>query len=198
MKTYENYITTNKLNLDLAEIKNSCYSMKDVIMNNFKNVTEDGYNDAGGTAPITTQVHEQYNLLMYRFKGFHSLYFEIQKLFQQINKNEDTYYINCWLNIYQKGHFLDWHEHYPKRANAFHGFYCIDCEPSKTTYKIPNVPEPVDVINENNLLVISPSTGDWHRTWPWEFGDRDRITIAFDIVPAEWTDDARVNWWIPI
>ena len=197
MKTYENYVTTNKLDLDLIKIRTSCYKMNDIINNNFKTVTENGYRDDSGMSPLTTQVHEQYNLLMYRFEEFHSLYFEIQSLFQKLNQRTDTYYINCWLNLYKKGHYLDWHDHYPPQCNAWHGFFCVDCEPSKTTYQLPNKSETVDIVSENNLLVISPSAGDWHRTWPWEAEDRDRITIAFDIVPRNYADN-RVKFWIPI
>lgn len=197
MKIYENYLVTTKLNLDLVKIKESCYKMNTIINTHFKNFVEGGYDDASGMFPNSTRVHNQYNLLMYKFDEFHSLYFEIQNFFQQLNYSDEKYYIQCWLNLYQKGQFIDWHEHYPARCNSWHGFYCVDCEPSKTTYKIPNTIEPVDIISENNLLVISKSAGDWHRTWPWEAADRDRITIAFDIVPLNYLDDS-LNHWIPI
>jgi len=195
MKTYENYITTSKLNLDLFTIKDSCYQLNNIIEQ--FSVDKDGYDDAAGMAPITTKVHEQYNLLMYRFQGFHNLYFEIQKLFQQLKDNDSQYYIQCWLNLYKKGSFIDWHEHYPSTHKTWHGYYCVDCEPSKTTYRLPDKTETIDIIGENNLLVMSKGNGDWHRTWPWEFEDRDRITIAFDIVPRERTDP-RAKYWIPI
>ena len=197
MKVYENYLVTSKLNLDLPAIKNSCYKMLDVINKNFTVFTDGGYEDASGKSPMSTRVHNQYNLLLFNFDEFHSLYFEIQKLFREVNSRDDKYYIQAWLNMYKKGEFIDWHEHYPPHCNSWHGFYCVDCEPSKTTYKIPNVSEPVDIVSENNLLVMSRSAGDWHRTWPWEYEDRDRITIAFDIVPRKSVDDS-LNHWMPI
>lgn len=193
--TYKDYITASKLNLNTNEIKNSSYDLKRIVEK--FNVTDDGYDDPAGKAPDTTKVHEQYNLFMYKFKGFHALYFEIQKLFRQLNNNQDEYYIQCWLNIYKKGQFIDWHEHYPPAHKTWHGFYCVDCEPSKTTYRLPGREDTIDVVSENNLLVMSKGDGDWHRTWPWEFEDRDRITIAFDIVPREHTD-SRAKFWIPI
>lgn len=194
-KIYANYITTAMLNLDTAKIKNSCYKLNDIIKN-FK-TTENGYDDLAGLSPKTTKVHEQYNLFMHRFEGFHALYFEIQKLFYQIKTNQDEYYIQCWLNLYTKGQFVDWHQHYPPAHNTYHGFYCVDCEPSKTTYRLPEVEDDTDVISKNNLLVMSKSNGDWHRTWPWEFENKDRITIAFDIVPRDRTDH-RTKYWMPI
>jgi hypothetical protein len=199
MKVYKDYIITDKLDLDLAKIKNSCYKMKDIIDNHFREkILEVDYTEAEGKlAPLTTQGFEHYNLFMYGFEGFHSLYFEIQKLFRQLNQNDEAHYIRCWLNIYEKGNFVDWHEHFPPRCNSWHGFFCVDCEPSVTTYQLPNILEPVDIISENNLLVLSKSNGDRHRTWPWEHSERDRISIAFDIVPATHTGEY-LNHWIPI
>jgi hypothetical protein len=199
MNIYKDYIITTKLNLDLVVMKNSCYKMRNVIDEHFKEkILEAEYlEDEGKLSPLTTQGFEHYNLLMYTFNGFHSLYFEIQKLFQQFNKSNDNYYIRCWLNIYEKGNFVDWHDHFPPTSGSWHGFFCVDCEPSKTTYRLPNIAETVDIVSENNLLVLSKSAGDQHRTWPWEHADRDRITIAFDIVPATYTGEF-LNHWIPI
>lgn len=199
MKIYEDYIITASLNLDLAEIKDSCYKMKNVIDKHFKEqlLKAEYTEEEGKSSPLTTQGFEHYNLLMYPFNGFHSLYFEIQKLFQHVNQNDEKYYIRCWLNVYENGNFVDWHDHFPPRSKSWHGYYCVDCEPSKTTYKLPNISEPVDIVSENNLLVLSKSDGDKHRTWPWEYKDRDRITIAFDIVPSTYTGEF-LNHWIPI
>jgi hypothetical protein len=199
MKIYKDYIITYKLDLNLVEIKNSCYKMKEVIDEKFKKqILEVEYDsEEGKLAPLTTQGFEHYNLLMSGFDGFHSLYFEIQKVFRQFNKLDEKYYIQCWLNIYENKNFLDWHTHYPSHCNAWHGFFCVDCELSKTTYRLPNVPESVDIVSENNLLVLSKSDGDSHRTWPWQYKDRDRITIAFDIVPSRFIA-SRIDHWIPI
>jgi hypothetical protein len=199
MNIYKDYIITSKLNLNLAEITNSCYKMKSVIDTHFKkSILEVEYaEDEGKLSPLTTQGFEHYNLLMYPFDGFHSLYFEIQKLFQQCNTSKEKYYIRCWLNIYGKGNFVDWHDHFPPKSGSWHGFFCVDCEPSKTTYRLPNIVDLVDIVSENNLLVLSKSDGDQHRTWPWEYDDRDRITIAFDIVPSTYTGEF-LNHWIPI
>ena len=199
MKVYNDYIITDKLNLDLPKIKNSCYKMQTIIDEHFKEkiLAVEYAEDEGKLSPITTQGFEHYNLLMYGFDGLHSLYFEIQKIFRQFNTSNENHYIRCWLNIYQKGNFVDWHNHFPPNCNSWHGYFCVDCEPSKTTYQLPDISEPVDIISEDNLLVLSKSAGDRHRTWPWEFEDRDRITIAFDIVPSAHTGKF-LNHWVPI
>jgi hypothetical protein len=200
MKVYEDYVITNKLNLDLIGMKNSCHLMYDIINKKFNtDKIQGGYKDNSGLSPLSTNLFNQYNLLLYTFEGFHELYNEIKYMFNQCNPSTKKYYIQCWLNIYKKGNFIDWHNHWLPEFNTWHGFYCVDCEPSKTTYKIPNVSDPLDIVSENNLLVMSRSDGDQHRTWPWENEDKDRITIAFDIVPANQVDNNNwVNHWIPI
>lgn len=200
MRMYKDYVITSKLNLDLVKIKNSCYLMYDVINKKFNTgKIKAEYKDDSGMSPLSTNLFNQYNLLLYTFDGFHELYNEIKYMFHQCNLGTEKYYIQCWLNIYKKGNFIDWHSHWLPEFNTWHGFYCVDCEPSKTTYKIPNVSDPLDIVSENNLLVMSQSAGDLHRTWPWENEDKDRITIAFDIVPAKQVDnEVWVNHWIPI
>ena len=195
-KMYANYITTAKLNLNTAKIKNSCYSLNNIIVKEFAKANY-SYEDETGKAPITTKLHDQYNLFTYALEGFHPLYFKIQELFWQTNTARHEYYIQCWLNLYKQGNFVNWHDHYPSNLNAWHGFYCVDCEPSKTSYRLPNIKDTIDINSENDLLVISKSDGDCHRTWPWQFPDRDRITIAFDIVPREYQADIP-GVWIPI
>lgn len=200
MEQYKDYLITSKLDLDLDKLKNSCYKMKSIIEENFKCHLEEDYNEYkndGLMTPVSTKLYTRYNLLMHGLDEFHSLYFEIQKLFRQVNKRQDAYYIHCWLNIYQQGEFINWHYHYPPVCNAWHGFFCVDCEPSKTTYLLPDDTETIDIVSKNNLLVLGKSNGDKHKTWPWECADRDRITIAFDIVPAEHTG-TYLNHWIPI
>ena len=137
----------------------------------------------------------------------------IQKFFKESYDIKEQYMIQCWLNFYRKGEFIDWHRHWPMDAKGYHGFLCVSCEPSKTTYRLPakhgvQIPteliektewETVDVESKNGLLVLSESAGDMHRTWPWEFHDRDRITIAFDIVPKpHFNPEAWLNHWVPL
>jgi hypothetical protein len=200
MKMYEDYVITNKLNLDLLKMKSSCYKMYDIINKKLNTANGSvGYKDNSGMSPLSTNLFDRYNLLLYTFDEFHDLYEEIRNTFKLCNTTPGKYYIQCWLNIYKKGNFIDWHNHWLPQCNTWHGFYCVDCEPSKTTYRIPNKLDPFDIISENNLLVMSRSDGDQHRTWPWENEQKDRITIAFDIVPANRiNNDDWVNHWIPI
>jgi hypothetical protein len=154
-----------------------------------------------GKSSIPTKLYSHYNLLLYPLDGFHELYNEISLLFWKVNQNpvKDKYYIQCWLNYFKKGEYIDWHGHWESNMNSWHGFYCVDTESSFTSYKIPNCNDILDVKNKDNLLVISKSDGDLHKSSEWLFEDRPRITIAFDILPKnEIIFDEWINHWIPI
>jgi hypothetical protein len=194
MTVYHNYIITEKANLDLTSLKTSCYKLHDLIKTNFK----DNQKEYLGTSTLTTQLYSSYNLLMYPYDQFYELYSFIKKVFRENCTDEKKYYIQCWLNYYEKNQYIDWHRHWKPKYKTWHGFFCVSCEPSKTTYKLPHVYSPVDITSEDNLLVISQSAGDEHRTYPWPYDD-PRITIAFDIVPQEYINPEKwMNHWVPI
>jgi hypothetical protein len=137
---------------------------------------------------------------MYPLYGFHDLYKNIQTVFKQIAQTDEPHYIQCWLNVYNKGDFIEWHKHFPPQVQSWHGFYCLDVEPgSYTSYRVPHLNHVTDIPSQDNLLVITRSAGDEHRSSEWPFEDRPRITIAFDILPQRhiWWDQW-LNHWIPI
>ena len=61
---------------------------------------------------------------------------------------------------YKEGDFIDWHTHWPKEKNTWHGFFCVDCEPSYTTYRLPNCLEPVKVTSETDPNYIKLKKGE--------------------------------------
>jgi hypothetical protein len=150
----------------------------------------------------TTELYRSYNLLLYTFPEFHRLYESIREIFHELNTTNEGYYIQCWLNYYYKGDHIDWHGHWsvPNYENCWHGFYCVDCEEveSHTRYRMIDTSEEFEVKSENDLLIISKSDNDIHRTFPWQ-GENPRITIAFDIVQGKYIDNYHwTNHWIPI
>ena len=195
IQVIENYIATKKLDLNLYDIRQSCQTMQHIISTNFTS-------DVKGMDPsykdlVTTSLYTSYNILLYPLTGFWELYHEIKTMFNEAVNPLEPHFIQCWLNVYNKGDYIDWHDHYTPEYNAYHGFFCVDTEPSKTTYRIPGIDTDIDVISEDNLLVMSKSDNDLHRTWPWD-QDRQRITIAFDIVPLRTMNTNLLNHWIPI
>ena len=79
---------------------------------------------------------------------------------------------------------LNWHDHGGPFAPHFHGYYCVNAEPSITHYKLFNDDNQiVDNVNKNNRLIVSEmghphAMGDWQWSGP-------RITVAYDIEPLE-------------
>lgn len=187
----DDYLYVKRCSLDLDELKRSCQRLNDVIVENFAD-------DVTYTPQLTltTKLFARYNTLLYPYPEFYKLYHIIRDTFLELHESNE-HYIQCWLNLYNKGEFIDWHGHYPSTYDSWHGYFCVDSEPSVTSYVLPGGRK-FDVENIDNTLVIGKSEGDSHRTWPWPY-DRTRITIAFDIVPR-WAliNSKSKNHWIPL
>jgi len=193
---YHNYLYTKKLDLDIDTIKDSCLEMHKIIMNNFAGLPG-GYPQKDLSS---THVFNQYNLLMYPLDQFHELYFEIQRMYRELSQVDNPMYIQCWLNFYNKGQYIDWHGHWGDGSGAYHGYFCVDVEPdSHTSYKflVNDEIKLVDIESKNNLLVIGKTEGDQHKSSEWK-NDYPRITIAYDIVPKNLVPLNMLNHWMPI
>jgi hypothetical protein len=196
----ENYIHKKRIFLDTKKLKTSSERLYELIKRKFSRSNH----SFTGQSTLSTKLYSSYNLLLYQYDEFHELFHEIKKFFFEIIKDDlicinRKYYIQCWLNYYNKDDFIDWHKHWIPEHNAWHGFYCLDTESSSTFYKLPNVENIINVINENNMIILSKSNDDEHKSSKWQYEDRPRITIAFDIVPREsLVDDNLINHWIPL
>jgi hypothetical protein len=208
MKILGDYVWTRELNLKTDIIKKTCIDMEEFISDNFKESAETlptYKNSDGSTSPFTTNAYSSYNLLLYPRPGLHDLYKSIRETFNLIKRKSnikyDEFYIQCWLNMYEAGQKLDWHGHYPPECKAWHGFYCVNVKDSVTSYELENRTL-IDVKCKDNLLVISKSDGDKHKTSEWTDVENKRITIAFDIIPGPVigapNQKLLLNHWIPL
>jgi hypothetical protein len=211
MQTIENFLYTEVLDLNLPVQRKTAHFMHSYIEKTFELTpttifgTERDPRDVtyNGQVTLSTKLFDRYNYLMYPLPGIHNLYRSIQKVFREVNSDPyDDYFIQCWLNFYYKGDFIDWHGHWATEADSWHGFYCLDVEPnSYTQYKFLHNDKVITIPSQDNLIVISRSGNDLHKSSEWH-EDRPRITIAFDIVPAEKLFDVGAyrnpNHWIPI
>ena len=140
---------------------------------------------------ISTMKWNEYNVFQFHIEGIRNLYNSISNLtkeaceYYNIDFEKSNYMIQGWFNINNsKVGKLDWHDHSGPDdfAPLFHGYYCVNAEPSSTFYKIGGYDGPiVENINKNNRAIVSEmghphAMGDW--TW-----DGPRITVAYDIVP---------------
>ena len=154
--------------------------------------------------------NEIYNL----FSGLRSVVKEACDYYE-INYDEQKYMVQGWFNInYNTVGKLDWHDHGPtyeekltknnsgnyslKQYMNFHGYYCVNAEPSVTHYLIDNE-RPFENINKNNRLILS-QMGHPHAMSNWEW-DGPRITIAYDVASLytlENDDKQPQQHWIPL
>lgn len=104
------------------------------------------------------------------------------------------YFIHGWFNLdYKSGNVgvspLKNADHFHDHMNGtgvpiFHGYYCVNAEPSSTFYKIGGISgEPFENINYNNRAVLS-ETGHPHGRDDW-YNEKPRITIAYDLAPRK-------------
>ena len=176
--------------LDTKEILESCYKLKDMIL--------EMYDCTEVIGTKTTSLYKNYNLLLFPFPGFHELFHAIRDEVSYHLRtgtaflHEKKLYLQCWLNYYEPGQFIPYHGHWEKELNTLHGHFCVKGHNTVTTYQTEEGEK--EIINKEGQIVLTDSDGFKHRTWPSE---EERITIAFDIVPRE-SITWGVNHWIPL
>lgn len=142
----------------------------------------------------STQMLSKYNLLKDNYEPFQKLHKALKEMtleaceYYDVDFEEQNYYVMAWFNYdygVHKYDIADLHDHnHGKGSPHFHGYYCVDAEPSVTHYQIYKDPDNmVENINKNNRAIVS-ETGHPHSRGDWNF-ERPRITIAYDILPFE-------------
>lgn len=194
------YVDYFNLDIDLDILEQSCLDAEKFILENFEY-----QGNMEGQAARTTKLFSQYNFLLLPFPKIDEVYEGIRKSFRSVVPN-GAYRIQCWLNVYHRDDYIQWHEHWPAHegwSDVWHGYLTVAGKDSITSYRRPNVHQ-LDVKNKPNQLVIGLANGNEHRTYPWK-GEGKRITIAFDVVPEKHCDFSTdehlavtFNHWLPI
>jgi hypothetical protein len=137
---------------------------------------------------LSTQKSREYNAFQMYYPFMHDLYSAVVSMTQEackyydIDYNGEQWYTQAWFNINstEKGGKLDWHDHIDPafKIPSFHGYYCVNAEPSETHYKIGE--EIKTNLNKNNRAILS-LMGYPHAMGDWEW-EGERITIAYDVV----------------
>ena len=206
---YNNFVYTKQLDLDLSQQQKNAHDIYNYLTNEYSNNSSTYY---GKSTSLFTKYYAYYNYLMMPCLGMTKLFNNIRDTFIDCNNHaynnnppDTDYYIQCWLNYYNKGEFIDWHSHLTKEARSWHGFYCVDVEPNSSTYYRHGI-DKFEIKSKNNLLVIGKSCDDEHRSSEWT-EERPRITVAFDIVPWQNTtgfpgkiknETGNLHYWIPL
>jgi hypothetical protein len=180
-KFFEKYLDN-----DLEKLSKELQIRYDFIDKN-KNITPNDIWKASNS--VSTIKWREYNVFQFHIDEIYNLYSAVSDLTKEaceyygIDFYEQQYMIQGWFNInYNKKGKLDWHDHGPNGAPNFHGYYCVNAEPSITYYKIDGVHE-VENINKNNRAILSEMTHP-HAMADWDW-DGPRITVAYDLLPLQ-------------
>ena len=180
-----------------------------------KNVEIEGVTPVGenevwkSTGSVSTMKWREYNVFQFHIEGIYNLYQSISDMMKEacdyydIDFVKSKYMMQGWFNINNaKDGKLDWHDHSAPGdfAPLFHGYYCVNAEPSSTYYMLFNDPSKVvENPNRNNRAILS-EMGHPHAQGDWSW-DGPRITVAYDIVPFDriktYPKDQEQHW-IPL
>lgn len=165
------------------------------------------YNKQNGP---TTQLGGYYNVFKLNHEGILKLKENLSKIMKDASEyygldyEESQFMIHGWYNLDYRS-YTSWddkkqklttvngvspiknshsfHDHAEGTGSPiFHGYYCVNAEPSITYYKI-NREVLFENHNKNNRAIVS-ETGHPHGRDDW-YEDKPRITIAYDIAPKK-------------
>lgn len=200
-KFFESY-----LDVDVNALSSYIMSLKDKIANGLiDNIDSESLKKARDLHDLGSL----YNVFQFHNIEVNKLYRALRKLmievceYYDLNFDDEQFMIQGWINTQgikdpELSKDTHYHDHLGgSGAPNFHGYYCINAEPSSTFYKIGghsgNI---VENINKNNRLIIS-ETGHPHGIGPWH-KDEPRITIAYDISPLRIMGGDKEQHWIPL
>ena len=184
----KDYLWISKISeIDNNILYNTCVDIEKDLSQKYKNenVKDNNYNKFGN---FTSNIHSKYNAFSYPCPELHKLYCAIGREVKQVVE-PGKYYLQCWVNLFRENCAIDWHTHFIPEVKGYHGFYCVNTEnvPSCTTYKIPHILSKdvgIKVDSIDGLLVFGKSENDEHKTSEWNYKDKPRVTIAFDVIPV--------------
>lgn len=194
------------LDNDLDDLKAYLIELNDKILNG--NVPNIDYQ----TAQSARAIHDlgnKYNIFQFHNESIYNLYYALREMvleacdYYNINFKDQKYMVQGWFNMNAiKNPELEKNTHYHDHLGGtgipnFHGYYCVDAEPSSTYYKIGGHDGiTFENINKNNKAIIS-ETGHPHGIGPWEY-EKPRITIAYDVSPLKVMGGDLEQHWVPL
>lgn len=203
-KFFERYLN-NDLKMLSLELEKRYALIKEAKV---KGTTPLGENELWvSSGSFSTVKWREYNVFQFHISEVFNVYKAVSSMtkeaceYYDINFEEQQFMVQGWFNINEKQTGkLGWHNHGKAGVFAplFHGYYCVNAEPSITYYKIVNDIKVFENVNKNNRAILSEmghphSQGDWS----WE---GKRITLAYDVCPLKSlasTPDVEQHW-IPL
>lgn len=209
-KFFDTYLDNN-----LDSLKDFLIKIENQIINdNILDISQDVLNKYNKVPGAITKIGmKHYNIFTFLNPEIYNLYIALKELtknacdYYNLDFKKEKYLIHGWFNLDNKSNKNEvnpidnphhFHDHFGGQgAPHFHGYYCVDAEPSSTYYAISkNENNIFENINKNNRAIIS-ETGHPHGRGDW-FENRPRITIAYDIIPSSSLTGAENGKWIPL
>lgn len=208
------------LNNDVDDLYLYLENLHNAIVNdNFLQLPEDLFRKYNATpSGAATQVGNFYNIFQFINPNIVRLYDALSQTLDEacsyydIDRKNEKYMIHGWFNLDYPNNIgevnvspLKYPEHFHDHSNGmgapwFHGYYCVNAEPSTTYYKIGGIDGTLfENHNKNNRLVLS-ETGHPHGRDDW-YQSKPRITVAYDITPLQYLGGSSyMNQipWIPL
>lgn len=176
---HNDYLYSDLLTYNKDSLVSDCLNFEKSLKSTIKN----GHKIPSLTGSFTTANFYYYNIFSYHTPELNRLLKNLKISIYPVLESKE-YVFQSWVNIYRKNEFIDWHSHdWEGSKKSYHGYFCVDVEPSITSYIIPGGFN-IDVQNKNGMLIFGKSAGDAHKTTEWKY-DIPRITIAFDIIPLD-------------
>ena len=200
-------IKTKQINLDLNRLKRDARRINTKVCKQLGHLevpSDTAYQSTLkqqlDAAPMSSRLHDYYNVFSFPYDGINELYREVCKFFKETCEYDQPYYVHAWLNYLQKGDSVPWHNHWGALSGLKQTYVCsayINAEPSNTVYKFPE--ETYTVACKNNTITLYEDVGDIRMVEPWT-GDKPRITISMDMVPMKYIQGSPfiLNTWMPI
>lgn len=171
------------------------------ISNSFNKADNQVFSNTGS---VSTQKYFKYNVFQFHNTGLHDLFKNIKSMTLEACEyygedfEKNRFMVQGWFNINnRKTGKLNWHDHPGSGSPFFHGYYCVNAEPSVTNYKLfGDEGNNFENKNRNNRAVLS-ETGHPHAMGDWDW-DGPRITIAYDVVPLVNLHPMWEQHWIPL
>lgn len=200
-KFFERYVDNDLTQLSTYLLKLE----KDLFDGVYPKVSKEFANNIGGVHNLGTKfnIFQCYNPQIYKlFSTLRDLTIEACEYYN-IDYKKQSYMVQGWFNtdgiaeppVNESTHY---HDHLGGTGVPnFHGYYCVDAEPSFTYYKIGgHENDSIQNINKNNRAILS-ETGHPHGIGPWPF-NKPRITIAYDISPVTHMSGSESQHWVPL
>jgi hypothetical protein len=202
MNTKEHKIFERFLNIDLKELTNyleikyfQILENKLTEENELNDIVVHKYNENNNAS---ARLNKKYNIFKFENENIKTLYNELMLCakdaceYYDIDFDLMNYHVRGWFNREIKTTSFPhdpitnerlYHDHLGGHpAPDFHGYFCVNAEPSSTYYKIDENTV-YENINKNNRMILSEN-GRPHSRGIWNEDDF-RITIAYDVVPFQ-------------